>query len=142
LSFLPLSHVFERTATYHVCLAVGCKIAFAESLESLGRNMTEVRPQIMNVVPRLLEKIRDRVYKSATEGGGLKARIFYWALDTGRKARLLKEEGKNLSPWLSLQLALAEKLVFRKIRERTGGNLRLDRKSTRLNSSHVKISYA
>lgn len=124
LSFLPLSHVFERTATYHVCLAVGCKIAFAESLESLGRNMTEVRPQIMNVVPRLLEKIRDRVYKSATEGGGLKARIFYWALDTGRKARLLKEEGKNLSPWLSLQLALAEKLVFRKIRERTGGNLR------------------
>lgn len=124
LSFLPLSHVFERTATYHVCLAMGCKIAFAESLESLGRNMTEVHPTVMNVVPRLLEKIRDKVYKNATEGGGIKAKIFHWALDTGKKAREIRERGKTPSAWLALQLSLAEKLVFRKIKEKTGGSLK------------------
>src|SRR3546814_7705029 len=114
-------------------MAMGCKMAFAESLDALGRNMTEAQPTIMNVVPRLLERIRDRVYKNATEKGGLKARIFYWALNTGKKARTIREQGKSLSPWLSVQLSLADKLVFSKIREKTGGR---DRKSTRLNYSH------
>ncbi|RZK67104.1 MAG: long-chain fatty acid--CoA ligase, partial [Pedobacter sp.] len=64
LSFLPLSHVFERTATYHVCCAQGCKIAFAQSLELLAKNMGEVKPTVMNCVPRLLEKIHDKAIKS------------------------------------------------------------------------------
>lgn len=63
LSFLPLSHVFERTATYHVCCAQGCKIAFAQSLELLAKNMGEVRPTVMNCVPRLLERIHDKAIK-------------------------------------------------------------------------------
>lgn len=124
LSFLPLSHVFERTATYHVCLAMGCKMAFAESLESLGRNMTEFQPTIMNVVPRLLEKIKDKVYKNATESGVIKKQIFYWALTTGKKAREFKENGRPLPFLLDLQFSLAEKLVFRKIKEKTGGKLK------------------
>ncbi|RZK69107.1 MAG: long-chain fatty acid--CoA ligase, partial [Pedobacter sp.] len=95
LSFLPLSHVFERTATYHVCCAQGCKIAFAQSLELLAKNMGEVRPTVMNCVPRLLEKIHDKAIKSGTAGGGLKAKIFLWALETGKEYRKEKEAGKN-----------------------------------------------
>ena len=83
LSFLPLSHVFERTATYHVCCAQGCKMAFAQSLELLAKNMGEVRPTVMSCVPRLLERIHDKAIKSGTAGDGLKAKIFIWALETG-----------------------------------------------------------
>jgi long-chain acyl-CoA synthetase len=85
LSFLPLSHVFERTATYHVCCAQGCKIAFAQSLELLAKNMGEVRPTVMACVPRLLERIHDKAIKSGTTGGGLKANIFTWAIEVGKK---------------------------------------------------------
>lgn len=124
LSFLPLSHVFERTATYHVCLAKGCKIAFAQSLELLAKNMTEVKPTVMNCVPRLLERIHDRAMKSGQEGGGTKSKIFLWALDTGRKFREAKEAGKNPGLVLSTQNKLADKLVFSKIKEKTGGRLK------------------
>ena len=124
LSFLPLSHVFERTATYHVCCAQGCKIAFAQSLELLAKNMAEVRPTVMNCVPRLLEKIHDKAIKSGTAGGGLKAKIFLWALETGQSYRKEKEAGKNPGLVMSAKKALAEKLVFSKIKEKTGGRLK------------------
>ncbi len=124
LSFLPLSHVFERTATYHVCCAVGCEIAFAQSLELLAKNMGEVRPTVMNCVPRLLEKIHDKAIKSGTAAGGAKSKIFLWALGIGRKYRVAKENGKNPGIALSLQHQLAEKLVFNKIKEKTGGRLK------------------
>ncbi|MCO4293812.1 long-chain fatty acid--CoA ligase [Solitalea sp. MAHUQ-68] len=124
LSFLPLSHVFERTATYHVCCAKGSQIAYAQSLELLGKNMTEVRPTVMSVVPRLLERITEKATKSGTAGGGIKAKIFLWAMEIGRKAREKKEAGKSLGLVLSAQLGLAEKLVFSKIKEKTGGNLK------------------
>jgi long-chain acyl-CoA synthetase len=70
LSFLPLSHVFERTATYHVCLYTGSQIAFAQSLDLLAKNMGEVRPTIMNCVPRLLERIHDKAMKNGNAAGG------------------------------------------------------------------------
>jgi len=124
LSFLPLSHVFERTATYHVCLAAGCQIAFAQSLDLLAKNMGEVRPTVMNCVPRLLERIHDRAMKSGTEAGGMKAKIFLWALKTGRQHREVKAAGKKPNPILSYQQKLAEKLVFSKIKARTGGRLK------------------
>ncbi|GAA4333837.1 AMP-dependent synthetase/ligase [Mucilaginibacter gynuensis] len=124
LSFLPLSHVFERTATYHICLAVGCKIAFAQSLELLARNMGEVKPTIMNCVPRLLERIHDKAMKSGTEAGGMKAKIFTWALGIGRKYRENNEAGKSAGIILNTQNKLAEKLVFSKIKEKTGGRLK------------------
>lgn len=124
LSFLPLSHVFERTATYHICLAAGCQIAFAQSLDLLAKNMGEVRPTVMNCVPRLLERIHDRAMKSGTEAGGAKAKIFLWALKIGRKYRLVKESGKIPGPLLSYQYRLADKLVFSKIKEKTGGRLK------------------
>jgi long-chain acyl-CoA synthetase len=124
LSFLPLSHVFERTATYHVCLAKGCKIAFAQSLDLLAKNMGEVRPTVMNCVPRLLERIHDKAIKNGTSAGGAKAKIFLWALGIGRKYRLVHEAGKKANFILQQQYNLAEKLVFSKIKERTGGRLK------------------
>jgi long-chain acyl-CoA synthetase len=125
LSFLPLSHVFERTATYHVCLYAGCKIAFAQSLDLLAKNMGEVRPTVMNCVPRLLERIHDRAMKNGTSAGGLKTKIFLWALQVGREYRLVKEAGKNPNFILVRKQKIAEKLVFSKIKERTGGRLKV-----------------
>jgi long-chain acyl-CoA synthetase len=125
LSFLPLSHVFERTATYHVCLYSGAKIAFAQSLELLAKNMSEVKPSVMNCVPRLLERIHDRAMKNGTSAGGLKSKIFLWSLDIGRKHRIATENGKKAGFILANQHKIAEKLVFSKIKERTGGNLKI-----------------
>jgi long-chain acyl-CoA synthetase len=125
LSFLPLSHVFERTATYHVCLYSGAKIAFAQSLELLAKNMGEVKPSVMNCVPRLLERIHDRAMKNGTGAGGIKSKIFLWSLEIGRKYRIASEDGKKPGFILSNQHKIAEKLVFSKIKERTGGNLKI-----------------
>ncbi len=125
LSFLPLSHVFERTATYHVCLFKGSKIAFAQSLELLAKNMGEVRPTIMNCVPKLLERIHDRAMKNGTSAGGLKSKIFLWSLKTGKQYREVKEMGKEPGLVLRNKHKLAEKLVFSKIKERTGGRLKI-----------------
>lgn len=125
LSFLPLSHVFERTATYYICLTMGCQIAFAQSLDLLARNMAEVKPTVMCCVPRLLERIHDRAMKNGLSAGGVKTKIFKWALATGRKRRLLSEANKKPGPILGLQLKLAEKLVFSKIKEKTGGRLKV-----------------
>lgn len=124
LSFLPLSHVFERTATYHVCCARGCKIAFAQSLELLAKNMAEVRPTVMSCVPRLLERIHDKAMKNGTADGGMKSKIFLWAIEIGKKHREIKEAGNKPGMFLDLEHKLAEKLVFSKIKEKTGGRLK------------------
>jgi len=124
LSFLPLSHIFERTATYHVCLATGSKIAFAQSLELLAKNMAEIRPTVMSCVPRLLERIHDRAMKNGQAAGGIKSKLFLWSLDKGRKFRVIKEAGKTPGLILSAEKTLADKLVFSKIKEKTGGRLK------------------
>lgn len=124
LSFLPLSHVFERTATYHVSLACGCRIGFAESLELLAKNMMEIKPSILACVPRLLERIYEKAMQGGTEKGGIKANIFLWAIEIGKKYRETLENGNKPSLILSIQKGIAEKLVFSKIKEKTGGNLK------------------
>lgn len=124
LSFLPLSHVFERTATYHICLAAGCQIAFAQSLELLAKNMGEVKPTVMNCVPRLLERIHDKAIKGGTEAGGMKAKIFLWALKIGKEYREVTAAGKKPGAVLAYKHKLADKLVFSKIKEKTGGRLK------------------
>ncbi|TWI96298.1 long-chain acyl-CoA synthetase [Mucilaginibacter frigoritolerans] len=125
LSFLPLSHVFERTATYHVCLFTGCKIAFAQSLDLLAKNMGEVCPTVMNCVPRLLERIHDKAMKNGTDAGGVKSKIFSWSLKIGKQYREVKEQGKKPGLVLNNQHKIAEKLVFSKIKEKTGGRLKI-----------------
>src|SRR6201996_8994356 len=124
LSFLPLSHVFERTATYHICLHEGCTIAFAQSLDLLAKNMLEVKPTIMCCVPRLLERIQDKAMKNGLSAGGAKTKIFVWSLAVGKKYRLMLEDGKKSGILLRNQHKIAEKLVFSKIKEKTGGRLK------------------
>ncbi len=122
LSFLPLSHVFERTI-YHIAILKGSQIAFAQSLELLAKNMGETKPTILCCVPRLLERIHDRAIKSGTSAGGLKTKIFLWAFEIGKKVRHVQEAGKTPGLFLKAKHGLAEKLVFSKIKEKTGGKL-------------------
>ncbi|HEY8999769.1 MAG TPA: long-chain fatty acid--CoA ligase [Mucilaginibacter sp.] len=124
LSFLPLSHIFERTATYHICLHDGCTIAFAQSLDLLAKNMAEVKPTVMCCVPKLLERIHDRAMKNGLSAGGAKTKIFVWALGIGKKHRGVHEKAKKPGLLLRNQHKVAEKLVFSKIKERTGGRLK------------------
>ena len=123
LSFLPLCHVYERTATYYLSTFVGSEIAFAQSLEALSSNIVEAQPTAILTVPRLLERIEERVRKTTATAGGLKLKIFNWALKVGEKRRLNREQNKSNSPLLALELLLAEKLVFSKIKQRLGGNM-------------------
>src|SRR5690606_30384748 len=113
-----------RTATYHISCTAGCRIAFSQSLELLARNMEEVKPSIMACVPRLLERIDDKAIKSGTQGGVPKAAIFNWALAPGERYRTVIEAGKSPGILLSVQQKLADRLVFSKIKEKTGGNLK------------------
>lgn len=123
LSFLPLCHVYERTDTYYLSTYVGCEIAFAQSLEALSHNIQEVKPTAILTVPRLLERIEERVRKTTATAGGIKLKIFNWALKVGEQRRRNKENNRANGPFLSLQLMLAEKLVYSKIKERLGGKM-------------------
>jgi long-chain acyl-CoA synthetase len=123
LSFLPLCHVYERTCTYYFSTFKGFKVAFAQSLEALTSNIQEVKPRAILTVPRLLERIEDRVRKSVSTSGGYKEIIFNWAIKAGEKRRINKEDGKSNGLFLNLQLAIAEKLVFAPIKERLGGKM-------------------
>ncbi|WP_373068026.1 long-chain fatty acid--CoA ligase [Gemmatimonas sp.] len=123
LSFLPLSHIFERCGDYFL-FANGVRIAYAESIDTVPVNMSEVKPTMMMSVPRLYEKIYARVVENAVAGGALKQRIFFWAKNVGEKWADEKLAGREPAGLLAMQYALAQKLVFSKLRERTGGNLR------------------
>ena len=123
LSFLPLSHIFERTGDYFL-FANGVRIAYAESIDTVPVNMSEVKPTMMMSVPRLYEKIYARVVENAVAGGALKKRIFFWAKNVGEKWADEKLAGREPARMLAMQYALAQKLVFSKLKERTGGNLR------------------
>jgi len=123
LSFLPLSHIFERTGDYFL-FANGVRIAYAESIDTVPANMSEVKPTMMMSVPRLYEKIYARVVENAVAGGAVKQRIFFWAKSVGERWADEKLAGREPAGLLALQYAIAQKLVFSKLKERTGGNLR------------------
>jgi long-chain acyl-CoA synthetase len=125
LSFLPLSHVFERLATMYLSTFIGAQVAFAENIDKVAQNIQEMRPTLMAAVPRLLERVHDKVYKSATEKGGASAKIFLWALRVGGEARVKRDEGKMVGPLLAIQVAIAEKLVYSKIKAKMGGRLKM-----------------
>jgi long-chain acyl-CoA synthetase len=118
LSFLPLNHVYERmlSALY---IYRGISIYFAESIDTIGENLKEVKPHIFVTVPRLLEKVYDKVVAKGSELTGIKRKLFFWALDLGHKYEL---DGVN-GWWYELQLKIANKLIFSKWREGLGGNI-------------------
>jgi long-chain acyl-CoA synthetase len=123
LSFLPLSHVLERMGGYYVPMLLGATIGFAESVETVVDNLNEVHPTILISVPRLFEKIYSTVMSGVQSGSAIKKKIFYWALKAG-KARMAHDiEGKPLTNGQKRKIRIADKLVFSKLQQKTGGNL-------------------
>lgn len=124
LSFLPLSHVFERMAGYYTMLAGGARVAFAESIDKVAENLLEIRPTVLIAVPRFYEKVKARIDEMARHLTGLRKRLFVWALGVARRVGDLRRAGRAVPPWLVLQYALADRLVYGKIKARTGGRVR------------------
>lgn len=118
LSFLPLNHIFERMMSYFY-LYKGASIYYAESMETIGDNIREVKPNIFTTVPRLLEKVYDRIMAKGSELTGVKKKLFFWANDLATRFEINKNQGA----WYNLQLALANKLIFSKWRAALGNNL-------------------
>jgi long-chain acyl-CoA synthetase len=124
LSWLPLSHAFERTAGHFLMWAAGAQIAYTEGVDFVARDMTEVRPTIMTGVPRLFEKFYDAVVQAVEEGGATKKagfRLAKWFGDLHAEKRLAGEEP---GPALRAAFRLSDRIVFSKLRERTGGRIR------------------
>lgn len=120
LSFLPVCHIFERMILYlYQCYSVS--IYFAESIEKISDNLKEVKPQIMTVVPRLLEKVYDKIFAKGVELKGIKKRLFFWAMELGFQYEPYKIKGG----WYELKLKIARKLIFSKWQEALGGQLEL-----------------
>ena len=119
LSFLPLNHSFEKMISY-LYLCYGVSIYYAESMDTIGDNLREVKPQIMTCVPRLLEKVYEKIVSKGHEQKGIKRALFFWALSLG--ARWDNQKSNGL--FYNLQLAIANKLVFSKWRTALGGQLK------------------
>ncbi|MFC4232232.1 AMP-dependent synthetase/ligase [Parasediminibacterium paludis] len=119
LSFLPLNHIFEKMVTY-IYLYSGIGIYYAESLDTIGDNLKEIKPDGFTTVPRLLEKVFEKIMTTGSQLTGIKKTLFYWAVSVAEKYDNLEDGGI----WYNLQLALANKLIFKKWREALGGNIR------------------
>jgi long-chain acyl-CoA synthetase len=124
LSFLPLSHIFERMAGHYLMWATGTSIAYAESIDTVPINMQEVKPTIVLSVPRLYEKMYARVLEAALTGGFLKKKIFFWARGVADRWANQRLAGETPAGLLGMQYGIAQKLVFSKLKARTGGRLR------------------
>ena len=120
LSFLPICHIFERMLTY-LYQYYGISIYFAESIEKISDNLKEVHPHVMSVVPRLLEKVYDKIYAKGADLTGIKKKLFFWALDLGMNYKPYNENGG----WYEFKLKIARKLIFSKWQEALGGELEL-----------------
>ena len=118
LSFLPLCHIFERVLIY-IYQYAGVSIYFAESIDKIGENAQEIKPNLMSVVPRLLEKVFNKINAKGSELTGLKRALFYWAVKLGEKYEPYQANGF----WYELQLKIARKLIFSKWKAALGGEL-------------------
>ncbi len=125
LSFLPLSHAFERTTGYMTILSAGAQIVFAESTDTVARDLPEVHPTIMVSVPRLFEKVYAAIQKSVAEGGAVKQGIFAWAVGVGQAVAAATRAGTAPGLLLRAQHAVADRLVFATLHEKLGGRVRL-----------------
>ena len=125
LSFLPLCHIFERMVGYYTMLQAGAVISYATSFDTVVTELPEVRPTVVASVPRLYEKIYSRVVDTAIKGGGARRAIFEWARATGEKRLDYLLARKDVPAGLALANRVADTLVFRKLRQRLGGRIRL-----------------
>ena len=124
LSFLPLSHVFERMGGHYLPLSSGATIAYAESPFTIRQNMQEVRPTVMMSVPRVYEAMHERILNSVKEGSPTKQKIFHWSVGVGSKVSQAIQQKQKPSLGLSMKASIANKLVFEKLKAVTGGRLR------------------
>jgi long-chain acyl-CoA synthetase len=120
MSFLPICHIFERMILY-LYQYYGVSVYFGESIDKISDNIKEVRPNVMSAVPRLIEKVYDKIYSKGLELKGIKRKLFFWAVDLGLKYEPYGANGF----WYEMQLKLARKLIFSKWKEGLGGNLDL-----------------
>ncbi|MCC6257904.1 MAG: long-chain fatty acid--CoA ligase [Chitinophagaceae bacterium] len=118
LSFLPLNHIFERMVSY-IYIHSGISVYYAESLDKIGDNLKEVQPTLFTTVPRLLEKVYERIMQKAAELSGIKKKLFFWAVSLGEKYDNLSSPGL----WYNFQLAIANKIIFSKWREGLGNKV-------------------
>ena len=125
LSFLPLSHILERMAGHFLMIYCGASITYAQSVETVAADMGEVKPTVMVSVPRLYEKIYARVLENAMAGGAVKRKIFEWARRIGGEWTDAKVAGRSPGAGVEFQRKIGDALVFKKLRARTGGRLRL-----------------
>jgi long-chain acyl-CoA synthetase len=125
LSFLPLSHVLERVVYYAVVVVSGQRVAYAESIDAITKNLLEVHPTILVSVPRIYEKIHSKVMEGIHSAPPLRQKIFNWAIKVGKEHYEAQKYGKGLSFVLEMEHKLATKLVFSKIQEKTGGNIKM-----------------
>lgn len=119
LSFLPLNHIFEKMVSY-IYINAAVSIYYAESMDTIGDNLKEVQPIVFTTVPRLLEKVYEKILAKGMELKGIKRALFFWALDLGFKY----DNAKPGSLWYRIQLAIANALVFKKWREALGNNVK------------------
>ncbi len=120
LSFLPICHIFERMILY-LYQYCGVEIYFAESIEKMSDNLKEIKPHVMTAVPRLYEKVFDKIYGRGADLKGIKQKLFYWAIEVGLQYEPYGQNGW----WYEKKLALARKLIFSKIKDGLGGRLDL-----------------
>ena len=118
LTFLPVCHVYERMLHY-LYIYIGCSIYFAESLDTIGENIKEVKPHMFTAVPRLIEKVYDKIISKGEELTGIKRKLFFWAVKIGDQYDVV-----NRSFWYNIKLAVARKFIFSKWQEALGGNTR------------------
>jgi long-chain acyl-CoA synthetase len=124
LSYLPLSHVFERMVSYQY-LYEGVTVAHAESMDTIARDLLQIRPTIMTGVPRVYEKLYGRIHEAVAAGPAVRQRLFQWAVRIGQQVSALRITGRPVPASLTVQWTLADRLVASKIRARVGGRLRL-----------------
>ena len=124
LSFLPLCHIFERMGGYYTAFSCGAAIAYAESIEKIASNMEDIHPTIMTAVPRLFERMYSKIKRNVESQPEKKQKIFNWAIEIGKEYCVAKKSGNPVPIFLTLKHKLADKLVFHKLREKTGGKLR------------------
>ena len=124
LSFLPLSHILERTAGHYFSCYHAAMVAYAESVDAVAANMQEIKPTLMISVPRLYEKMYSRVLEAVDSGSPLKRKLFHWSIEVGRDYLKLIKEKEAVPVSMKIKKAIASKLVFSKLKDRVGGRLR------------------